>query len=191
LILFSDKKFINSYYFISLSDLGDKMRKMTEGNLKNAFSGESQAHMKYLIFADKAEEEGYPNVATLFRAIAYAEQIHATNHFNALGNIKGSSENLQVAIDGENFEVNDMYPAYKAVADLEEEKVAQRSIYWALQAEKVHSGMFQRAKQAVESGKDIEARPIYICKKCGYTVEGEAPEKCPLCGTPKENFRKF
>jgi len=164
---------------------------MTEGNLKNAFSGESQAHMKYLIFADKAEEEGYPNVATLFRAIAYAEQIHATNHFNALGNIKGSSENLQVAIDGENFEVNDMYPAYKAVADLEEEKVAQRSIYWALQAEKVHSGMFQRAKQAVESGKDIEARPIYICKKCGYTVEGEAPEKCPLCGTPKENFRKF
>ncbi|MGB9659673.1 MAG: rubrerythrin family protein, partial [Nitrososphaerales archaeon] len=117
------------------------MRRMTEGNLKSAFSGESQAHMKYLIFADKAEEEGYPNVAKLFRAIAYAEKVHATNHLDALGNIKGSSENLQVAIDGENFEVNDMYPAYKAVAELEGEKIAQRSFYWALQAEKVHSGM--------------------------------------------------
>ncbi len=167
------------------------MRRMTEGNLKSAFSGESQAHMKYLIFADKAEEEGYPNVAKLFRAIAYAEKVHATNHLDALGNIKGSSENLQVAIDGENFEVNDMYPAYKAVAELEGEKIAQRSFYWALQAEKVHSGMYQRAKQAVENGKDIEDRPIYVCEKCGYTVEGEVPEKCPLCGALKEKFRKF
>jgi rubrerythrin len=167
------------------------MRKMSEGNIKNAFSGESQAHMKYLIFADKAEEEGYPNVARLFRAIAYAEQVHATNHYDVLGNIRGSSENLQVAINGENFEVNDMYPAYKAVAELEGEKMTQRSIHWALQAEKVHSGMYQKARQAVENEKDIEVRPVYICEKCGHTVEGEAPDKCPLCGAPKEKFKKF
>jgi rubrerythrin len=167
------------------------MRKMSEGNLKAAFSGESQAYMKYSIFANKAEEEGYSNIARLFRAIAYAEQVHATNHYDALGEIRGTSENLQVAIDGENFEVNDMYPAYKAVAELEGEKMAQRSIYWALQAEKVHSGMYQKARQAVESGKDIEPRPVYICEKCGYTVEGEAPDKCPLCGAPKGKFKRF
>ena len=164
---------------------------MSEGNLKAAFSGESQAYMKYSIFANKAEEEGYSNIARLFRAIAYAEQVHATNHYDALGEIRGTSENLQVAIDGENFEVNDMYPAYKAVAELEGEKMAQRSIYWALQAEKVHSGMYQKARQAVESGKDIEPRPVYICEKCGYTVEGEAPDKCPLCGAPKGKFKRF
>ncbi|NWG08783.1 MAG: rubrerythrin family protein [Nitrososphaerales archaeon] len=167
------------------------MRKMTEENLKSAFNGESQAHMKYLVFADKVEKEGYPNVARLFKAIAYAEQVHAINHYDALGNVKESLENLQMAIDDENFEVNDMYPAYKAVAELEGEKIAQRSIYWALQAEKVHSGMYQKARQAVESGKDIEPRPVYICEKCGYTVEGEAPDKCPLCGAPKGKFKRF
>ncbi|MGQ9719620.1 MAG: rubrerythrin family protein [Nitrososphaerales archaeon] len=167
------------------------MKRMSEGNLKSAFSGESQAHIKYLIFANKAEEECYPNVARLFRAIAYAEQVHATNHYDALGEIRKSLKNLQTAIDGENFEVNDMYPAYKAVAELEGEEGAQRSIYWALQAEKVHSSMYQRARQVVESEKDIELRPVYICEKCGYTVEGEAPNKCPICGALKERFKKF
>ncbi|MBS7636723.1 rubrerythrin family protein [Candidatus Bathyarchaeota archaeon] len=167
------------------------MRKMTEDNLKSAFAGESQAHMRYLIFARKAEEEGYLNVARLFRAIAYAEQVHATNHYDALGMIRSSSDNLQVAIDGETYEVNEMYPAYNAVAKLQEEKGAQRTTDWALQAEKVHAGMYQKAKQAVERGNDIKLGPIYICDTCGYTVEGEAPNRCPVCGASKEKFRKF
>ncbi|MCS7123861.1 MAG: rubrerythrin family protein [Candidatus Bathyarchaeota archaeon] len=167
------------------------MRKMTEDNLKSAFAGESQAYMRYMIFAKKAEEEGYPNVARLFRAIAYAEQVHATNHYNVLGMIRSSPDNLQVAIDGEIYEVNEMYPAYNAVAKLQEEKGAQKTTDWALQAEKVHAGMFQKAKQAVEGGKDIKLGPIYICDVCGYTVESEAPGRCPVCGASKEKFRKF
>lgn len=167
------------------------MRKMTEENLKIAFAGESQAHMRYLIFAKKAEEEGFPNVARLFRAIAYAEQVHATNHYGALGMIRNSSDNLQVAIDGETYEVNEMYPAYNAVAKLQEEKGAERTTNWALQAEKVHAGMYQKAKQAVENNKDLKIGAIYICDTCGYTVEGEAPSRCPVCGAPKEKFRKF
>jgi rubrerythrin len=138
------------------------MRKMTEENLKNAFAGESQAHMRYLIFADRAEEEGFPNVARLFRAIAYAELVHARNHYSALGMIRGSSENLQVAIDGEKYEVNEMYPAFNAVAILQEEKDAQRSTNWALQAEKVHAGMYERAKQAVDNKEDITLGTDYI-----------------------------
>jgi rubrerythrin len=167
------------------------MRKMTEENLKSAFAGESQAHMRYLIFADKAEKEGLPNVARLFRAIAYAERVHATNHYSALSIIRGSSENLQVAIDGENYESNEMYPAFNAVAKLQEERNAQRSTDWALQAEKVHAGMYQRAKQAVDNNEDVKLGPIYICELCGFTVEGEAPNRCPICGAPKDKFRAF
>ncbi|MBC7130024.1 rubrerythrin family protein [Candidatus Bathyarchaeota archaeon] len=167
------------------------MRKITEENLKGAFAGESQAHMKYLIFAEKAEEEGFPNVARLFRAIAYAEQVHAKNHYDVLGMIKASSENLQAAIDGETYEVEEMYPAYNAVAKLQEEKGAERTTKWALEAEKIHAGMYQRAKQAVEGGKDLQIGSIYICSACGYTVEGAAPERCPICGAPKEKFKEF
>jgi rubrerythrin len=167
------------------------MRKMTEDNLKSAFAGESQAHMRYLIFAEKAEQEGFPNVARLFRAIAYAEQVHATNHYNTLGMIRETTDNLQVAIDGETYEVNEMYPAYKAIAELQGEKGAQRSTNWALQAEKVHAGMYQKAKQGVERKEDIPLGPVFICEACGYTVEGSAPDRCPVCGAPKERFRKF
>ncbi|MEM3703575.1 MAG: rubrerythrin family protein [Candidatus Bathyarchaeia archaeon] len=167
------------------------MKKMTEENLESAFAGESQAHMRYLIFAEEAEEEGFPSVARLFRAIAYAEQVHATNHYNILGMIRSSAENLQTAIEGENHEVDEMYPAYGAVAKLQEEKGALRVMDWALQAEKIHAGMYQKAKQAVESGKDIKLGPVYICKICGYTVEGQEPDRCPICGASKGKFQKF
>jgi rubrerythrin len=167
------------------------MRKMTKANLEAAFAGESQAHMRYLIFADVAEKEGFPKVARLFRAIAFAEQVHATNHLKALGAVAESPANLQVAIDGETFEVEEMYPAYKAVAELQEEKGANRSMHSALEAEKVHAGMYQKARQSVLAGKDVEVGDIYICEVCGWTVEGEAPDRCPICGATREKFRKF
>ncbi len=167
------------------------MRRMTEGNLKAAFAGESQAHMRYLIFAEAAEREGKPNIARLFRAIAYAEKVHAQNHLRELGMIKGTPENLAEAIAGETFEVEEMYPAYKAVAELQGEKGAQRSTHYALEAEKIHAQMYRKAKEAAEKGRDIELRTVYICPVCGYTVEGEAPEYCPVCGAPREKFESF
>lgn len=167
------------------------MRKMTEKNIKSAFAGESQANMRYLIFARKAEEEGFLNIARLFRAIAYAEQVHATNHFNVLGMIRNTEDNLQVAIEGETYEVAEMYPSFNAVAKLQKEKGAERTTNWALQAEKIHAGIYQKAKQAVENNEDLKIDDIYICDACGYTVEGEAPSRCPICGASKEKFRKF
>lgn len=166
------------------------MRRMTEDNLKNAFAGESQAHMRYMIFAEKAEEEGFKNVARLFRAIAYAEQVHAANHYSVLGMIRSTAENLQAAIDGEMYEVNEMYPAYNAVAKLQDEKGAQRSMEWALQAEKIHAAMYQRARQSVESGRDIPLEAIYICSVCGYTSEEEF-DRCPICGAVRDKIKKF
>jgi len=164
---------------------------MTEDNLKTAFAGESQAHMRYLIFAKRAEAEGFLNIARLFKAISHAEKVHATNHFNALGLVRGSSDSLQMAIDGETYEVNEMYPAFNAVAQLQDEKGAMQTINYALQAEKIHANMYQKAKQAADSRKDIQLGSMFICGVCGHTVEGEAPERCPICGASKEKFRKF
>ncbi len=167
------------------------MRSMTEGNLKAAFAGESQAHMKYLIFADKAKEEGFDNIARLFTAIAYAERVHATNHLDALNGSGLTPQNLEAAIGGESFEVEEMYPAYKAVSELQEEKKATRSIDYALEAEKIHAALYRGAKEAVKNGKDLEVGNVYICPVCGHTVVGTPPERCPLCNVKGDTFESF
>lgn len=167
------------------------MRQMTDQNLRAAFAGESQAHMRYMIFSEKAEREKKNNLARLFKAISFAEQVHATNHYRALGEINDSSKNLQVAIDGETYEAEDMYPAYKAVAELQNEQSAVRTTNFALEAEKVHATMYKKAKEAADQGKDVHVGDIYICDLCGYTIEGEAPDVCPVCGAKKDRFKKF
>ena len=167
------------------------MHAMTQANLEAAFAGESQAHMKYMIFADQAEKEGYPQVARLFKAISYAEQVHATNHFKQLNSVGDTVANLKAAMGGENFEVTEMYPAYDVVAKLQEEKGAMLSIHYALEAEKIHEAMYHEAKQLVKAGQDREAAPVHICEVCGHTVIGEAPDKCPVCAAKKEQFKAF
>ncbi len=167
------------------------MHEMTKEFLKAAFAGESQAHMKYLLFAEKAEQEGYPNIARLFRAIAYAEQVHALNHLNALGMLGNTVANLEMGIQGETFEVQEMYPAYKAVAELQDEKKAVRSTSWALEAEKIHAELYTAAKEKVAAGKDIDLGTVYICPVCGYTTVDHVPDKCPLCNVPGEKFKRF
>lgn len=167
------------------------MHAMTEENLKAAFAGESQAHMKYLAFADKAEKEGFPEVARLFRAVSYAEQVHATAHFKVLEGIGQTADNLQAAINGETYEVKEMYPAFIAVAEVQEEKAAVRSNKFALEAEKVHAGLYEQARQAVLAGDDISLNEVRVCAVCGWTVEGDAPDRCPLCGAKKEKFATF
>lgn len=156
-----------------------------------AFAGESQAYMKYMIYSRKAEEEGYPEVSRLFAAIAYAEMVHAANHLNALGMIRSTGENLKAALDGETYEVEEMYPAYNTVAKLQEERQAETTTRWALEAEKKHIELYQKALKAVQEKKDIKLGSIFVCEKCGYTVEGEPPERCPICGLPGNRFRKF
>ncbi|WP_456422667.1 rubrerythrin family protein [Thermococcus sp.] len=166
-------------------------RKMTRKFLEEAFAGESMAHMKYLIFAEQAEKEGYPNVAKLFRAIAYAEFVHAKNHFIALGKLGKTPENLQEGIDGETYEVDEMYPVFKNAAEFQGEKEAVRTTHYALEAEKIHSELYKEAKGRVEKGEDFEAKKVYICPVCGYTAIDDAPEYCPVCGASREKFVVF
>ncbi len=165
--------------------------KMTENNIQDAFAGESQAHMKYQIFADRAERDGFDNVARLFRAISFAERVHAENHLRSLNGIGATAENLAAALEGETFEVTEMYPAYEVVAQLQEAKQALRNIQGALAAEKEHMQFYQDAKTSVEDGSDVELDTVQVCEICGYTLEGEAPDRCPICNARKEKFQAF
>ncbi|MDP4114726.1 MAG: rubrerythrin family protein [Bacteroidota bacterium] len=167
------------------------MKKMTKANLEAAFAGESQAYMKYSIFAEKAEREGFPETARLFRAIAYAEKVHATNHFRVLGGINSTEENLTAAAGGENYEVEEMYPAFDAVANLQEEKAAAKSIHYAVEAEKIHEGMYNSAKASVSEKKDIPEAKVHVCPVCGHTIIGDAPDECPVCGLKKDKYKEF
>jgi rubrerythrin len=168
------------------------MRAMTQEFLEAAFAGESQAHMKYLAFADAAEKEGKPRIANLYRAIAFAERVHATNHLKALQGIATTAENLVVSKGGEDFEINEMYPAYSAVAELQDEKKAMQSMHYALEAEKLHSELFALAKSVVDEGEDLGEVKAYVCPICGYTVLGdELPDRCPVCNALAKVFQAF
>jgi rubrerythrin len=161
----------------------------TTDDLKAAFAGESQANRKYLAFAKKADEEGYPQAARLFRAAAHAETVHALNHLGALGEIKTTAENLQAAIGGENYEVVSMYPEFIAHAGQENEKKASTSFRWAWEVEKVHESLYRKALAAL--GQSDETFDYYVCPFCGYTHERGAPDKCPVCGAPGSKFERI
>jgi len=163
----------------------------SEDDLKAAFAGESQANRKYLAFAKKADEEEYPQVARIFRAAAAAETVHAHNHLRAMGGIKSTLENVKEAIEGEHYEFTKMYPEFIADATSENNKNAERTFDWANQVEKVHHNLYNAALKAVKTGKDLDAKDVYVCPFCGYTVEGEAPGNCPVCGAPKDKFNKI
>jgi rubrerythrin len=164
---------------------------MTKDNLEAAFAGESQAYMRYTIYAEKAEKEGLANIARLFRAIAYAEKVHATNHLRVLGGIGTTSENLKEGVGGEVYEVDEMYPAFQAVAELQDERAAAKTMYYAVEAEKIHADMYRTARASVLEGEDIELGEVWICENCGYTVEGEPPDECPICNVKREWFVRF
>lgn len=161
----------------------------TTADLQAAFAGESQANRRYTAFARKADEDGLPQVARLFRAAAAAETVHAINHLKALGEVKTTTDNLQAAIAGENYEVISMYPEFIADAEKEEEKKALTSFRWAYEVEKVHEALYRQALEQL--GKETDAFDYYVCPVCGYTHERTAPERCPVCGAPGKRFERI
>jgi len=178
---------------------------MTNDFLHSAYGGESLAHMRYIQWGEIAGKEGYPNIARLFEGISYAERVHANNHFREIGGpttdfavtagavfgVGNTVENLQGAINGELHEVEQMYPVYLNAAEFQNEKGAQRSFHFALEAEKIHVDLFMKAQDAAKENKDIDLKAVYICPICGHTVLDEAPDKCPVCGAKKELYKKF
>ena len=162
----------------------------TDDNLKAAFAGESQANRRYLAFAQEAEEEGYTQVAKLFKAAAEAETVHALNHLQTLGEVKSTLDNLNTAFNGETFEFQKMYPEFISAAKFEKNKQAIWTFDVANKVEQIHSKLYQKAIDALKSKKELEKVDYHVCSVCGNTVEGSPPDKCPICGSPKSKFFK-
>ncbi len=159
----------------------------SEQFLMEAFAGESQANRRYLAFAKEAEEEGYHQVAKLFRAAAEAETVHAHAHLRALKGIRSTAENLKAAISGETHEFKVMYPAMIGTAILEGNGEAERSFKYANEVEKVHASLFEKALANLDKQTEMN---YCVCSLCGYTWEIEPPEECHLCSTEAKHFLK-
>ena len=167
------------------------MQSMTDQNLRAALAGESQAHIKYLAFAEQARRDGKPNVARLFEAAAFSEQTHAIGHLRALGEVGDTAKNVQAGLGGETFEIDQMYPAYDAVAKLQDEGRAARSIGYALSAEKIHQVLYKQTLDTLAAGGDRDELAVYVCPVCGHTVVGGVPDNCPVCNAKGASFKKF
>ncbi len=162
----------------------------TGDNLQTAFAGESQASRKYLYFAEKADEEGQKQIARLFRAASDAETVHARNHLNVMQGIKSTADNLKAAIGGEHYEFSKMYPDFMKQAKEEGNNEANNTFYLANKVEQIHHTLYQNALSMLEKGQKLPEKPVYVCQYCGNTVEGEPPDKCPICGRPKSMFKR-
>jgi len=159
----------------------------TQENLKTAFAGESQAFQKYTSFAEKAEKEGFKNIAKLFRTTARAEKLHAAGHLQAMDGVGSTADNLRDAIAGETYEYSQMYPPMLAQAEAENHK-AKRMFSYALQAEEVHARLYKLALESASKGEDLSESNIYLCPACGYIEIGKPPDVCPICGAKGSKF---
>jgi len=163
----------------------------TSENLMAAFAGESQANRKYLAFGQKAEQEGFKNVARIFQAIAEAETIHALKHLAIAGKVGDTLANLQAAAEGEHYEFSEMYPAFIATAEEEGQKDALRTFQFANAAEKVHGGIYSELKKSVARGEDADDQTIHLCPVCGWVGFDPVPDNCPICNAAKKTFKQF
>jgi rubrerythrin len=163
----------------------------TDDNLKAAFAGESQANRMYLAFAKVAQEEGFPQIAKLFKAAAEAETVHAHNHLRVMGQVKTTADNLSTAVSGETYEFTKMYPQMIEDAKTEGNKKALQSFDYANKVEAIHANLYQKAINAVKTKKDLPAAQLSVCPVCGNTFEGNEPDNCPICATPKAKFIKI
>ena len=162
----------------------------TVENLKTAFAGESQANRKYLAFSRRAERDGFPQIAKLFRAAAEAETIHALAHLQNMGGVASTVENLQSAIAGETYEYTEMYPPMVEQAKSENHK-GKTMLEQASKVERVHADLYKQALAALQAGKDLDAMDVYLCPVCGHLEFGQPPEKCPICGLPAARYQKI
>ncbi|MBI4283838.1 MAG: rubrerythrin family protein [Chloroflexi bacterium] len=162
----------------------------TEKNLQEAFAGESQTNRRYLFFAEKAEREGHPQIARLFRAAAEAETVHARNHFNAMDGVGSTRDNLMTGAVVEHRSFTRVYPLFIEQAEIENNQRAQVSFEYANAVEQVHHGYFENALKALEAGQKPKDEPYFVCQVCGNTVAGEAPAKCYVCDSASQTFKR-
>jgi rubrerythrin len=180
------------------------MRHATAVNMRNAFGGECAAHMRYLIFSERAELEKFPNVARMFRALAFAERVHASSHYRLTRELLGeycvsftapfiysrTVDNLVKTYKAELDESEELYPPFAAVAHAQNEKHAAQNFEWMTQVEKCHSDMAKKVLDYMEhAAEEPKMGELYVCDVCGLAIEGEPPENCPVCMAKRFRFK--
>ena len=160
-------------------------------NAKEAFAGESQANRKYQAFSEKAADEGFKNIAILYKAASEAEAIHAKKLLKVLAAIEPTAKNLEVSIAGETHEFTHMYPEFVKTAEAEGRSDALLAFTHAMKAEQVHANLYKKALDAVKAGNDLGREKIFLCPVCGNIEIGKAPDKCPICGVFKKQFQEI
>jgi rubrerythrin len=163
----------------------------TTDNAKEAFAGESQANRKYQAFSEKAAEEGFKNVATLYKAASEAEAIHAKKLLKVLTAVESTARNLEASIAGETHEYTSMYPEFLKAAEAEKRSDAVLAFTHAMKAEEVHAGLYKKALAAIKAGNDLGREKVFLCPVCGNIETGKAPDKCPICGVFGKQFREI
>lgn len=180
------------------------MRYATATNMRNAFGGECAAHMRYLIFSERAELEKFPGVARMFRALAFAERVHASSHYRQAREMLGeycvsftapfiynrTVDNLTKAYEAEREESEELYLPMAAVAHAQNEKHAAQNFEWMAQVEKCHSEMAKKVLDYIEhAAEEPKMGDLYVCDICGLAVEGEPPKNCPVCKAKQFRFK--
>ncbi|HXX55492.1 MAG TPA: rubrerythrin family protein [Methanoregula sp.] len=160
-------------------------------NASAAFAGESQANRKYTAFSEKAQEEGFRNIATLYKAASEAEAIHAKRLLKALGAIQPTAKNLEASIAGETHEFTSMYPEFIRVAEAEKRTDALLTFTHAMKAEQVHANLYKKALEAIKAGNDLGRDKVFLCPVCGNIELGKVPDKCPICSALGKQFREI
>ncbi len=159
----------------------------SEENLKTAFVGEAKACLRLLGYAEKAEQEGYTQMAKLFRAISAAEKVHALKHLRLLEIVKSTEENLKASFESEISVSENIYPEFIRVAEEEGHKAASISFSHARDAESFHAKLY---KNAIDHMIEEKETSYHVCLVCGYVVDGQPPDNCPICNAPREKFEQ-
>jgi len=201
------EKFIYSVLALTLALIalpgGATAATTTLDNLQAGFNGESNAHSRYLAFAEKADQEGYGGVASLFRAAAKAEEVHAANHaavIKKMGGtaqakietpvVKSTKENLEAAIKGESYERDTMYPEFLKQGRAEGNRDAVQTFNYAKTAEAEHAKLYSEALNNLPKLKGSKAKDYFVCGVCGYTTSKLDFSKRPSCFTHKDKYEK-
>ncbi len=164
------------------------MKEKTEKNVKEAFIGEAKAYQRLLEFARKADQEGLPQIAYLFRAIAASESVHSRRHFRLMEKIQDTQSNLETSFKEENAVNGNHYPRMLQDAEEEGEKAAAIVFSQARDVEGVHAKLYKRALANLAGDEDTE---YYLCNVCGFLNEKAAPDECPVCKASKDKFLKI
>lgn len=160
----------------------------TKSALHMAYTGEAKAALRLKVYAEKADKEGYAQMAKLFRVIAFSEEIHGSRALKVLREVKSTEENLAASFESETHVAEVAYDEFIKQAETEGNKAAVLHFSQSRDVEEIHAKLY---KEAMNHFMEEREAVYYVCKVCGYVADGVLPDECPVCSAKKEQFVSF